>query len=90
MKRALLLCVFGLVVAAAGGLLWFKQHGGGVSPSAGTAEAKPTGAEAAGPHVVTSIGRSTAGDHGSRRSKGDEPGLLTRRSTSGVLVASAA
>jgi len=52
MKRALLLCVFGLVVAAAGGLLWFKQHGGGVSPSAGTAEAKPTGAEAAGPHVT--------------------------------------
>jgi hypothetical protein len=44
--------MFVLVVVAAGGLLWFKQHGAGASPSAGAAEAKPAGEEAAGPRVT--------------------------------------
>ncbi|HXP61488.1 MAG TPA: hypothetical protein VN829_13410 [Dongiaceae bacterium] len=52
MKRFLFFCVVGLVVVAAGGLLWFKQHRAGAAPAAGTAEAKPTADEAAGPHVT--------------------------------------
>jgi len=44
--------VVGLVVVAAGGLLWFKQHHAGAAPAAGTAEAKPAAGEAAGRHVT--------------------------------------
>jgi hypothetical protein len=51
-KRTVLLCIFVLAVAAAGGLLWFKQHGAAASPSARAAEAKPAEEEAAGPRVT--------------------------------------
>jgi hypothetical protein len=51
-KRTILLCIFVLVLVAAGGLLWFKQHGADASPSAGAAKAKPPEEEAPGSRVT--------------------------------------